>query len=172
MLLQPIPATGWFCAECGTTDPRKASALYHDVCIDCETPLPFAEPITICDRYGDTEDAEVLAAYADAAAEADARHAAAEADAEDAMRAAVYAARSAALGAGTLGGSLTPATFYTLRDRARQAAALALLDGHGLLEFASACAAYLEERYGFAVPGLCVLRVWCTIGLLTAEVVA
>lgn len=144
-MLQPIPATAWFCTSCGTSDPRKASALYHDVCMDCETPLPF-------------EDVEPF---------------------DDALptHAAVWAARSAALAFdapadGTLAATLTPERFYALRDRARQATALALLDGHGLLEFASACAAYLEERYGFAVPGPCVLRVWYTIGLLTAEVVA
>ncbi|MEI8164998.1 MAG: hypothetical protein WCG26_01425 [Chloroflexales bacterium] len=147
-MLQPIPATAWFCTSCGTSDPRKASALYHDVCMDCETPLPFVpahEPVAMADALP--------------------------------THAAVWAARSAALAFdapadGTLAATLAPERFYALRDRARQAAALALLDGHGLLEFASACAAYLEERYGFAVPGLCVLRVWCTIGLLTAEVVA
>jgi hypothetical protein len=126
MLFCPVPATEWHCTSCGTSDPRRASALYDDVCQDCEGTI---------------------------------------------MDAAVWAARSAALEftdaqAQAEGAPLTPATFYALGTKARQAAALAGLTAEGRLRFAVACADHLEARYGETVTGITVLEVWYRAGLL------
>ncbi|MEI8164909.1 MAG: hypothetical protein WCG26_00960 [Chloroflexales bacterium] len=132
MLLQPIPATAWYCANCGTSDPRRASALYHDVCTACEG-ITTVDPTHIS--------------------------------------AAVWAARSAALEftdaqAEAEGAPLTPALFYGLGTKARQATALAGLTAEGRLRFAVACADHLEARYGETVTGITVLEVWYRAGLL------